>query len=352
MLRKHFPSDGVNAALDLIDLRKRAAKKFRLANEMFFTRESLEQASGEVISSYRAERFEAGSSVLDLACGIGGDTISLARRCHVTAVDYDPVRLGMAKRNIEVYGLSDRVEFVQADVTTIPLVADAVFLDPSRRINGRRIKSLADMSPSLDFIHELVTHVPNVVVKLSPATNDDELTSLNTEIEFISESGECKEAVVWFGGFSRNDVSAVILPQRAVIRRKSTIPAPVKECGQYLYEPDPAVIRSHTVDYLASQIDAWRLSASIPYLSSDSYIETPFASCYEILYEDIFNIKDVNKYIRDNRIGRAIIKKRGVPFEPEDIAKKLKFHGTKEITFIFTTISDRIWVFACNRITD
>lgn len=352
MLRKRFPFDSVNAALDLIDLRKRAAKKFIHAHAMFFTRESLEQASGEAISSYHAERFETGSRILDLACGIGGDTISLAKRCHVTAVDYDPVRLEMAKRNIDVYGLSDRVEFVQADVTAIPLIGDAAFLDPSRRIDGRRIRSLADMSPSVDFVKELISRIPTSAVKLSPATNDDELTSLNTEIEFISESGECKEAVAWFGRFRKNDVSAVVLPQRAVMCRTPVISAPVKGYGRYLYEPDAAIIRSHTVDNLALQIGAWRLDQSIPYLSSDSYNKTPFASCFNILDGSIFNIKAINKYIRDHNIGKAIIKKRGVPFEPEEIARKLKFHGDKEITFIFASIESRIWVFACHRIDD
>lgn len=349
-LRKQYPVDAVNSALDLIDLRKRAAKKFTKAQDMFFTRESLEQASGEVISSYRAERFEDESHILDLACGIGGDTISLAKRCHVTAVDYDPVRLEMARRNIEVYGLSDRVEFVQADVTMIPLTADAAFLDPSRRVNGRRIKSLTEMSPSVDFIKELTAHIPNVGVKLSPATDDDELASLNAEIEFISESGECKEAIAWFGGFHRNEISAVILPQKAIMCRQSNISAPIKEFGKYLYEPDPSIIRSHTVDELASQIGAWRLNPSIPYISSNKFEKTPFASCFYILDGSIFNIKTINKYIRDNQIGRAIIKKRGVPFEPEDISKKLKYCGNNEITLIFTTIEDRIWVFISHRI--
>lgn len=352
MLRKRFPSDAVNAGLDLIDLRKRAVKKFALAGEMFFTRESLEQASGEVISSYRAERFEPGSRVLDLACGIGGDTISLARRCYVTAVDYDPIRLEMARRNIEVYGLSDRVEFVQADVTAIPLVGDAAFLDPSRRVDGRRIRSLAEMSPSVDFIRELTGRIPDVAVKLSPASDDDELVSLDAEVEFISEAGECKDAVAWFGGFCRGNVSAVILPQKAVIQRGLTAPAYVRQFGRYLYEPDPAVIRSHSVDDLAIQIGAWHLNPAIPYLSSNAYEKTPFASCYEILDGNLFNIKTINKYVRDNNIGRAIIKKRGVPFEPEEIARKIKFHGGNEITFILTTIDGRIWIFACHRIDD
>lgn len=349
-LRKRFPVDAVNSALELIELRKRAARKFTLADRMFFTRESLEQSSGEVISSYRAERFVEGSHVLDLACGIGGDTIGLARRCIVTAVDNDPIRLEMARRNIDVYGLRDRVQFVMADVTQIPLDADAAFLDPSRRANGRRVKSLKEMSPSLDFIHALVERIPECAVKLSPAADDDELASLNAEIEFISESGECKEAVAWFGGLSRGGVSATVLPQRASVARGLASPAPVNPPAMYLYEPDSCVIRSHTVDELAGIIGAWRLDARIPYLSSDTLSITPFADAYEIVDSNPFNIKRLNAYLRDNDVGSVIIKKRGVPFEPEDVMKKLKLSGRREIILVFTRIGDKNWTLVCNRL--
>ena len=77
VLRKQYPAQVASAAIELIDLRKRATAKFSRAIEMFFIREALEQASGEVISTYRAERYEKDSQVLDLACGIGGDTIAL-----------------------------------------------------------------------------------------------------------------------------------------------------------------------------------------------------------------------------------------------------------------------------------
>jgi SAM-dependent methyltransferase len=214
ILRKRYTAPVASAALDLLELRHRARKKFSRAGEMFFTREALEQSSGESISNYRAERFAKDSRVLDLACGIGGDMIGLAGRCFVTAVDIDPVKIAMAERNARVYGLADRVKFVCADVTEIQLDEDAAFLDPSRRIGGRRSTSLLQMSPSLEFVHRLRESIPECAVKLSPATNDDELESLDGEIEFISDSGECKEAVVWFGGFKSADKRATILPER------------------------------------------------------------------------------------------------------------------------------------------
>ena len=53
-LRKRFPADLAAAALETTLLRKRATVKFAKAEEMFFTREALEQATGEAVAAYRA----------------------------------------------------------------------------------------------------------------------------------------------------------------------------------------------------------------------------------------------------------------------------------------------------------
>lgn len=347
-LRKQYPSPVASAALELLDLRHRATKKFAKGEIMFFTREALEQSSGEVISRYRAERFPKDAKILDLACGIGGDTIGLASRCFVTAVDYDPVRILMAERNLQVYGLSDRVTFICADVTQIPLKADAAFLDPSRRSGGRRIVKLSQLNPPLEFIHRLVNTIPNCAVKLSPASDDSELEALNGEIEFLSESGECKEALVWFGRFNTTSKRATVLPERASIIYEPVQPIPVMKPGQYLYEPDPCIIRAHLVEHVALQISAWKIDDQIAYLSSDTLLRTPFADAYKVLESLPFNLKTLKRTLNTMGAGKIIVKKRGVPFEPREMEKRLKTSGDQEFIVILTRVSDTPWAFICS----
>jgi 2-polyprenyl-3-methyl-5-hydroxy-6-metoxy-1,4-benzoquinol methylase len=57
-----------------------------------------------------------GKRVLEIGCGIGTATICFARAgASVTAVDLSPKSLELAKQRAEVFGLSHRIEFYQAD---------------------------------------------------------------------------------------------------------------------------------------------------------------------------------------------------------------------------------------------
>src|SRR5579862_2583969 len=59
------------------ELRRRAKAKFERAEEMWFGREALEQATHEQVARYHASLFPAGALVHDLTTGLGGDLIAL-----------------------------------------------------------------------------------------------------------------------------------------------------------------------------------------------------------------------------------------------------------------------------------
>ncbi len=57
-----------------------------------------------------------GKKVLEIGCGIGTDTINFARHgAMVTAVDLTEKSLAIARQRAQVFGLEDRIRFVQAD---------------------------------------------------------------------------------------------------------------------------------------------------------------------------------------------------------------------------------------------
>lgn len=58
----------------------------------------------------------AGQRVLEIGCGLGTDTISFARAgAHVTAVDLSGRSLELARQRAQVFGLQDRIDFVEAN---------------------------------------------------------------------------------------------------------------------------------------------------------------------------------------------------------------------------------------------
>ncbi|XP_048020719.1 trimethylguanosine synthase isoform X2 [Megalobrama amblycephala] len=71
--------------------------------------------------------------IIDAFCGVGGNAIQFALTGkRVIAIDIDPIRLALAQHNAEVYGVADRIEFLQGDFLQLApsLRADMVFLSP------------------------------------------------------------------------------------------------------------------------------------------------------------------------------------------------------------------------------
>ena len=203
-LRKQFPGELALAAIETVMLRRKAADKFSRADAMFFTREGLEQSSGETISTYRSRRFASFGRVGDFCCGIGGDTIGLTGVTSVFAVDADPLRLAMAAHNVSVYARSERAEFRAGDLLAMPLPKlAAAFFDPDRRADGRRHLRIREYAPALDAVRARLPAGYPLVHKIAPGVPWSDLHAYDAETEFISVAGELKECVLWFGAKER-----------------------------------------------------------------------------------------------------------------------------------------------------
>lgn len=141
--------------------------RFGSGNVYGFSPEGWFSVTPERIAEHIAQRAQVSSQtlvVVDAFCGVGGNAIQFAlagnfgtefdlphnslytcssqtpslfsvivfSRPSVIAVDIDPVRLALARHNAAVYGVSERIDFVQADFLQVAprLRADVVFLSP------------------------------------------------------------------------------------------------------------------------------------------------------------------------------------------------------------------------------
>ncbi|KAL7641370.1 UNVERIFIED_CONTAM: hypothetical protein RMT77_008509 [Armadillidium vulgare] len=94
--------------------------------------ESWFSVTPEMVAEHQAYRC-ACDTVVDAFCGAGSNTIQLALTCnHVIAIDIDPKVIEIARHNAHVYGVEDRIKFIQGDFFQLAssLKADAVMLSP------------------------------------------------------------------------------------------------------------------------------------------------------------------------------------------------------------------------------
>lgn len=345
-LRRRFTPEEAGALVALARLRRRAAAKFPDADRLFFTATALEQATAYPIASHHAAHLHQHASpgpILELGCGIGGDTIALAEQREVIAYEIDPLRLRLAEANVEAMGLAHRVTFRQSDWTAemaagqLPQAA-AAFADPARRMGEQRIFTLDQMQPPIAALLQLQEKVPTLGVKVMPGVDKREIPS-NCGVEFISHEGVCKEAVLWFGAAATHPIWASIHTPTGWHRLIDTSPPPLGplKAGMTLHEPDPAIIRAGTFAPLCDTLGAHLFDPQIAYLVGEQAITHPLVQSFHIVEIHPFHLKTLQTRLRALGIGRVELKKRGAPFAPEGLRGRLKLaKGGRAGVVIFT----------------
>ena len=346
-LSKQYPQELARAALETAILRLEAGKKFPMAEKMYFTREALQQASSWEIAKYRAQRYKPFERVLDLGCSLGGDTLGLAGVSNVVGVDNDPLRLAMARANLEANGLT--AEFIQTDLEQLPIQsAPAAFFDPARRANQRRIHSVEQYQPPLSIIKTWLARIAAMGVKISPGVKLDQLRDYPAEVEFISLRGGLKEAVLWLGPLKTVNRRATLLPGgHTMTDEDQDAKIPAGEPLSYIYEPDPAILRAGLVTTLGAQINARQIDPEIAYLTADKQTENPFARVWKVEDWMPFQLKRLRAYLRERNVGTVTVKKRGSPLVPEELIHDLRLKGDEEKVLFLTLRADKPIVIVC-----
>jgi hypothetical protein len=336
----------VAAVLNQSKLRQRARAKFGdFAERMLFTEAGLEQATRLQVAAQHAGRFQRAGVhwVADLGCGIGSDAMALAALdIDVTAVERDEVTAAVATYNLAPF-TGARVEHAAAEEVDLAGIG-GVWLDPARRSERVRLKDPADWSPSLDFAFGLAEHYPTGV-KLGPGIDRD-LIPADCEAQWVSVDHEVVELGLWFGAVARPGIGRAALVIGAhgsaeLTAAEDSADADTGALGEYLYEPDGAVIRARLIGDLARQLDARMLHPTIAYLTSDTRMDTPFASRFRIRETLPLDVRSLKKELASQGIGSLEIKKRGVDIDPAALRGKLSLKGTQNATLILTRLGEK-----------
>jgi hypothetical protein len=332
--------DHAGPVLETVLLRRRAVSKVDSPADWLFTDTALQQATPTVVARHRATRF-AGRDVHDVTCSVGVDLAALAAvadRC--VGSDLDEVRLLMAAGNTGV-------PVVRADALRPVTRNAAVFVDPARRdAAGRRRWHAADFVPPLDELAEAYAG-RDLAVKCAPGMDFAELP-WEGEVELVSLDGQVREACLWTGSFAGPARRATVLRtdgREWTVTSDDPDDCPVRPAGEWLVDPDGAVVRAGLVRQYAATLGFGQLDERIAYLTGDT--KPAGIRAFRVLESGHYTEKSLRQALGRRGVGRVEILVRGLDVDPNTLRPRLKLSGREPATVVLTRVGRTPTAYVC-----
>ena len=226
---------------------------------------AFEQSSSEECDAHKCF---SGELAVDMTCGLGVDTLHLARHFkRVVAIERNPILADITRYNLSLMG-AHNVEVVVGEseefVATLDR-ADLIYADPDRRgAEGRKMVCLEDCSPNIAALLPMLKEkTERICIKLSPMFDTTEALRAFGEgasVEVISLGGECKEVVVdWQRGRTQRTIKATALGVGSFEAEAGSTTPPQGEFGdgaayRYLIVPDVALRKAGLVGHWCEKV--------------------------------------------------------------------------------------------------
>ena len=348
-LTKQFGNELTADLLTAAALQKKATEK--LGEGLWWvTDKALQQATPWQVAKLKAEWF-ADQQTYDLCCGIGGDTLQLARRGKVTGVDLDHKLVAMAEANFAEANLSngDTACFQCDDVTGLSIRGQAIHLDPDRRAGGRRASRVQAYSPSWPEVSSLVCESAAAVIKLAPAAQPDYADWPLTHRTWISLSGSVREQTCIVGTARENFAarfgvddppthSALIVDRSGL----ATHYAPVDLQGrplvcdaplEWMIDPDAAIRAAGLTESLAHQFGLSVIGGPAGFLTGDAEVlPDGLAIAAPVVWHGSSDDRNVRRQLRSRNLYPDRIKARGADVDTAKLQKRLRECGEQPAT--------------------
>ena len=352
-LRREFDDDLVRAALSVHQARQRAAGLLPYSEKLWLTRVGLEQSTAWEVAAHKAKRFSSSPEVSDLCCGIGVDAAAIAESSNVTAIDTDASMCLRTEWNASVWNRSKNVQTHCGNVMERDWSGMVVHVDPDRRSGrDRPTKRLELYQPNLEWMQQLTHTALGGGIKISPASNFLQKFP-GCEIELISLNGECREATVWFGSLAgEHAFRATALPSGESISADplSAWTNVVPTAAEYLFDPDPAIVRSGLIDVLAEQHSMQRLDAEEEYLTGSVCVTSGFVTAFRVEAVLSGNLKDLKRHLRADPSTHYEVKCRRIPTNADTIRRQLPTGTATPRVIFFARISGRATIVVARRV--
>ena len=351
--RKELP---IRAMAEQLACQQKAIKKLPTLSQhnLLFTPLALEQSSGERTAAYKAS-IMSGKKVIDLSGGLGVDSMALAKVFQeVVYCERDSLLCSVVEHNLKVSGIKN-VAVSNGDSSSmlaeyLDNSFDWIYVDPARREQGQRSIALDAASPDVVAYHNLLLQkASKVCIKASPALEisalKKQLPALHT-IVVVSVDRECKEILLLLERASPSDrpvqVKAVCLNADSeeiteIAGGSGDTPRVVAVAvKEYLYEPDPAIIKARLSAVLARDSDLEFVNKTVDYLTADRKIDSFPGRTFRVVECVPYKQKSFRAFLERHAIAGASIQRRDFPLSAEELRKKYRLLESERAFLFFT----------------
>lgn len=342
--------------IDQLEARKRLTEKLpdwiEKRGIVFPPKANLEQTSSSATSKYK-RLLKSGTKGCDLTLGSGIDAHAMLDGGTMIGIEPNAELVEITKHNLNNIWKDDiRIFTTTAEefLASNQEEFDWIFVDPSRRDQGKRTYRLEDHFPNLiELGNDILDRTTVLIVKLSPifdiAAAIDQLVGVS-EIHVVAVHREVKELLVVCSSTTKNEspiIKAVSLDFEGKVlfevasnslNAEKSFSDPLK----YLYEPHPAVVKAGLQDFQANVYGLNKLAPLSHLYTSDTLISDYPGRTFEI-EQTSAPYKNIN---RD--LGRSIVTK-NYPESVEFIRKKSKLKDDSDAFLFATSLENKRTIF-------
>ena len=309
---------------------------------------SIEQCSSEAAAKYKAGLLD-GQTFADLTGGLGIDTFYISQRFRQTDyVEMQTELCDLARHNFAI---------LKADVKVLNETAedylkrcepkDCIFIDPARRDeHGRKTVSISDCTPDVAALQDLLRQkAKRVLIKLSPMLDINKaLEELHhvKAVHVVAVANECKELDLIMERDYQGVVQFVCVNLMTnqqelcftMAEERSSTTRLADGVMQYLYEPNPALMKAGCFKLLTARFDMYKLHKNSNLYTSEQLIPVFPGRIFEVKGWAPYNKKVKSTLLSD--VEKASIAVRNFPLSVAELRKNLKIADGDE-NYVFAT---------------
>ncbi len=331
---------------------------------------NLEQSSSEATAKFKTELLEELSLpkdkvLADLSGGFGVDSFFFSRYLKkIIHVEPNNTLQEIAQHNHQSLG-ANNIFYVnktaEAFLSFPEESFDLAYVDPSRRIENRKVFALSDCEPNIpELQHKIFEKTKVLILKAAPLLDlSVGIKSLHfvKKVIVLSVDNECKELLfVCEHGFSGEPlVSAVnILTKKSANSiflftqsQEHSTTLTYSEPSTYLYEPNASILKAGAFKSVAQRFAVSKLAASTHlYTSHELLIDFP-GRVFKIDHITKADPKLIHSLLPDKK---ANIITRNYPLSAEALKKKLKLVDGGDHYILAFASGKQKYITVCSRI--